>query len=54
MIMFICHALVAMLTLGMFIGTLKINAKNKIPQPLASSPSMRGIQQLPPDFDFWK
>lgn len=53
MIMFICHALVAMLTLGMFIGTLKINAKNKIPQPLASSPSISGSQKLPPDFDFW-
>jgi hypothetical protein len=53
MIMFICHALVAMLTLGMFIGTLKINTKNEIPQPLASSPSVRGNRNLPADFDFW-
>ncbi len=49
----ICHALVAVLTLGMFIGTLKINTKNKISQPLTSSPSMRSTQQLPQDFDFW-
>jgi hypothetical protein len=53
MIMFICHTIVMMLTLGMFIGTLKINAKNQIPRPLASAPSSQGIQQLPKDFDFW-
>jgi hypothetical protein len=40
--------------MGMFVGTLKINAKNEVSnRPLPSEPSMSGSKQLPPDFDFW-
>jgi hypothetical protein len=42
-----------MLAVCIFISTLKINAKNKIPKSLRSSPSASGRGQLPPDFDFW-
>jgi hypothetical protein len=51
--MLICHAIIATLTMGMFVGTLKINVKNEIPRPVASSPSTRNINKLPQDFDVW-
>jgi len=53
MIMLICHAIIATLTMGMFVGTLKINTKNEIPRPPQSAPSTSGSQRLPLDFDVW-